>query len=301
MTSSRYPIRPPFGGHEKFVFRQGWLKKGLDAAQADPTIFTRPDAFVTLGVGKNMAASIRYWGLAVGFLQESTQTRGHIEPTDLGRAILGENGWDPYLEDIGTLWLIHWQLASNQGRGLVWYLTFSRYFDVEFRKEQLIAFLEKQFTHLGIQTTPAMIEREVDVFLRTYTPAQTRQGVSLEESLDCPLVDLNILRHSEKVYRFDVGYKASLPVEVFGYCLLKFLRERINSRRTVTVDECIYQPASPGQVFKLDENTVIDYLERLEVLTGSALRIQENSGLRQVYLPSISPNIEQDLLRGYYA
>ncbi len=301
MTSSRYPIRSPFGGHEKFVFRQGWLKKGLDAAQADPAIFTRPDAFVTLGVGKNMAAAIRYWGLAVGFLQESAEGRGYVEPTDLGRAMLGEDGWDPYLEDIGTLWLIHWQLANNQGRGLVWYLAFSRYFDVEFRKEQLITFLEKQFEQLGIQTTLAIIEREVEVFLRSYTPAQTRQGGSPEESLDCPLIDLNILRHSDKVYRFDVGYKASLPVEIFGYCLLEFLHARIHLRRTVTVDECIYQPGSPGQVFKLDENTVIDYLERLEALTDGALRVQENSGLRQVYLSSILPNMEQDLLRGYYA
>lgn len=293
--------RPSFGGHEKFVFRQGWLKKGLDAALADPFIFTRQDAFVELGVGKNMAASIRYWGLAVGFLQEAAKVRGHVEPTALGKAVLGEDGWDPYLEDIGTLWLIHWQLASNQGRGLVWYLVFSRYFDVEFRKEQLIEFLQKQLVHLGIQTTPTMIEREVDVFLRTYTPAQSRHGASPEESLDCPLVDLSILRHSEKVYRFDVGYKASLPVEIFGYCLLEFLRGRVDSRRTATVDECIYQAGSPGQIFKLDENTVMDYLEKLDTLTSGALRIQENSGLRQIFLQSISPEMGQDLLRGYYA
>lgn len=25
--------RPPFGGHEKFTFRHGWLKKGLDASR----------------------------------------------------------------------------------------------------------------------------------------------------------------------------------------------------------------------------------------------------------------------------
>lgn len=293
--------RPAFGGHEKFVFRQGWLKKGLDAAQADPAIFTRQDAFVELGVGKNMAASIRYWGLAAGLLEESTKVRGWVEPTAFGQMLLGEKGWDPYLEDIGTLWLIHWQLASNHGRGLVWYLAFSRYFDVEFRKEQLIDFLEKQFVNLGIQTTPAMIEREVEVFVRTYTPVQVRQGASPEESLDCPLVDLNILRHSEKVYRFDVGYKASLPVEIFGYCLLQFSSERADSRRTITVDECIYQPGSPGQIFKLDDNTVMNYLETLETLTSGGLRIQESNGIRQVYLHSVSSEVGKNLLRGYYA
>jgi len=40
--------RPPFGGHEKFVFRQGWLKKGIDAALEDPSIFVQQDAFASV-------------------------------------------------------------------------------------------------------------------------------------------------------------------------------------------------------------------------------------------------------------
>ena len=56
--------RPTFGGHEKFVFRHGWLKKGVDGVREKPLIFNSDEALMTLGVGKNMVRSIRYGALA---------------------------------------------------------------------------------------------------------------------------------------------------------------------------------------------------------------------------------------------
>src|SRR2546423_1123874 len=50
-----------FARHETFYPRSGWLKKGFDAASVDPMVFLRDDAPLRLGVGKNMARSIRYW------------------------------------------------------------------------------------------------------------------------------------------------------------------------------------------------------------------------------------------------
>ncbi len=305
MSLSGHQSRLPFGGHEKFAFRQGWLKKGVDAVLNDSLIFSREEAFVALGVGKNMAASIRYWGLALGLLQETPIEKSRAreaQVTPLGHALLADGAWDPYLEDIGSLWLLHWQLASNQERGLVWYLSFSRYYDIEFRKVSLIEFLKKQLTQLGIETTEGMIEREVDIFLRTYIPAQSKKGGSDEESLDCPLVDLSLLRTSpgETVYRFDIGSKQSLPTAVFGYALCTYLAEKAAQRSTATVDECLYMPGSPGQIFKLDENSVVTYLEELDTLTGGALSLQETAGVRQLYLHDFSPNLGWDLLGGYY-
>jgi hypothetical protein len=103
------------------------------------------------------------------------------------------------------------------------------------------------------------------------------------------------------VYRFNVGAKSSLPAAVFGYALLGFLAEKSTRQRTVTVDECMYSPGSPGQIFKLDENSVVTYIEDLEVLTNGALTLQETAGLRQIYLHSASPELGWNLLRGYYA
>lgn len=48
-----------FSGHETFVLRSNWLKKAYDLLQQTPDLFFREEAFVRLGVGKNMAQSIR--------------------------------------------------------------------------------------------------------------------------------------------------------------------------------------------------------------------------------------------------
>jgi hypothetical protein len=283
-------IKPTIGGHEKFVFRYGWLKKGVDGLSKDPRLFTRDEAPVALGVGKNMVRSIRYWCLATGLFEETTskKTGRNLQLTDLANRIFAEAGWDPYLEDTGTLWFLHWQLANNLTRTLIWHLTFCTYHENEFTKRQLMAFMSKQLERRRISITTGAIEREIDVCLRTYastTRRTTADGI-LEETLDCPLVELDLIRFfsEDNVYRFNIGGKATLPAEIFGYTLLKYLPKVIGTRRTVTVDECLYGDGSPGHIFKLDENSIIEYLETMEQLTDGRLRLQETAGLRQLYL-----------------
>lgn len=282
--------KPTFGGHEKFVFRYGWLTKGVDALSENPAVFSDDNALVVLGVGKNMVRSIRHWCLAAGLFKETRgkdSTRG-LQLTNLAHRLIANDGWDPYLEDTGTLWLLHWQLVTNLTRALIWHLSFCAYYEAEFTKKQLAAYAGKQLDRRGVSTTAGTIEREIDVCLRTYVTAT--RGVSIEgiseETLDCPLAELNLMQFmtEDSVYRFNVGPKITLPTEVFGYALLTFLPTVAKNRRTVAVDECVYKEGSPGQVFKLDENSVIEYLEALEELTAGQLRLQDTAGLRQLYL-----------------
>ncbi len=296
-----------FGGHEKFVFRQGWLKKGVDLVNEDPTIFTQSDAVVRLGVGKNMVRSIRHWCLATGILENRPGTpRAELRTTTLGELLLGERGWDPYLEDVGTLWLLHWQLIADAGYSLVWRLVFTSFLDREFTKQKLVGFVGHQFEREEIHTTSRMIEREVDTCLRTYVPIQAKNAKSFEDSLDCPLAELGLIRmaREERLYSFAIGPKPPLPAQVFGYALLQYLGQIAQHRRTVAVDECLYKPGSPGQAFKLDENSVVAYLEALETLTNGRMHLHETAGLRQLYLHDwpLDNTDEQplDLLRSYY-
>lgn len=286
-------LRPTLGGHETFVFRDAWLKKGVDAATRQPTIFTDDEALVVLGVGKNMVRSIRHWCLATGTLNEITtdrKSRG-LRPTAFGATLLGDAGWDPYLEDPGTLWLLHWQLATNMVRGLVWHLVFSAFYEPEFGKKQMATFVGKRLEQMGVVTTQGTIEREIDCCVRTYSPAI--RGVSTiagDESFDCPLTDLGLLRFlpDDNIYRFSVGPKPTLATPIFGYALLAFLAQVAPTRRTVAIDECVYHEGSPGQIFKLDENSVVEYLEALSALTDGRLRFQETAGLRQIYLDELA-------------
>lgn len=301
--------KPIFGGHEKFVFRDAWLKKGVDAASQNPAIFNDDEALVILGVGKNMVRSIRHWCLATEVLGELTtdrKARG-LQPTAFGTSLLGDTGWDPYLEDPGTLWLLHWQLATNLVRGLVWHLVFSAFYEPEFNKKQMATFVSRRLELMGAVTTQGTIDREIDYCVRTYVPAiRAVSTLAGDESFDCPLADLGLLRFvpDENIYRFSVGPKPTLATPVFGYALLAFLAQAAQTRRTVAIDECIYHEGSPGQIFKLDENSVVEHLEGLADLTDGRLRFQETAGLRQIYLDQLAADELQSmgtaLLDRYY-
>jgi hypothetical protein len=177
---------------------------------------------------------------------------------------------------------------------------------MEFTSSGLRKYVASQVDQHGINTTSGTIDREVEVCLRTYVPAKSKQGTITEESLDCPLAELDIIRFvvDDGVYRFNVGPKPSLAPAIFGYALMRFLSKTVGNRRTVAIDECIYQPDSPGQVFKLDENSVIGYLEALEEITQAKVRLQETAGLTQLYLhESLGTDFDAQaltLLRGHY-
>ncbi len=99
------PQKYTFSGHDSFQCRQLWLKKGYDFAAAGRS-FAEESAVLELGVGKNMVSAIRYWLRAFGITAE-----GDV-PTDFGNRLLGDTGWDPYLEDEASLWLLHYQLVK---------------------------------------------------------------------------------------------------------------------------------------------------------------------------------------------
>jgi len=306
LTSSEV-LRPTFGGHEKFVFRNGWLKKGYDAFRVDPSIFNKDEALVVLGVGKNMVRSIRHWCLATGLLQENGYgPTKDITTSRFGDSLFDNHGWDPFLEDTGSLWLIHWRLFSNPVRAFVWPVVFSAFYDSEFSKKQLITLATRAIEQLNVRTTEGTIEREIDCILRTYISANGMKGQPNEENMDCPLTELELIQPipSENAFRFNVGPKPSLPVSVFGFALIDYLERRLDTRRTVAVEELLYQTGSPGQAFKLDENSLIEYLEKLEFDLSGQVQVNETIGLRQLYLADdFVENMEEAayrLLGDYY-
>jgi hypothetical protein len=188
----------------------------------------------------------------------------------------------------------------------MWSVAFSSYVESEFSKKQLGNILSRQLELAAVRSTPGGISREVDTFLRVYTTSIKNEAAS-EESLDCPLTDLNLIQHlvEENLYRLNIGAKSSLPVEIFGYALLHFLAQYIQNRRTLAIDEALFQNGSPGQAFKLDENALIEYLEQLETRTGGKIRLNDTAGLRQIYLEEDTiqdyAQIAQHLLQQYYA
>ncbi|MCR5455444.1 MAG: DUF4007 family protein, partial [Bacteroidales bacterium] len=91
-----------FSGHESFPCRTLWLKKGYDFIDSDEN-FNADDAVVKLGVGKNMVSAIRYWYKAFGFNSDFSNVADFILKNKFGK--------DEFLEDLGTLWLLHFLIV----------------------------------------------------------------------------------------------------------------------------------------------------------------------------------------------
>jgi len=289
-----------FSGHESFVFRHTWLTKGVTACANDPAIFRRPDALVVLGVGKNMVDSIRYWCLATQLIEERPEERYSYHPTWIGEAVFIRNGgWDPYLEDEGTLWLIHWLLATNPVFATTIYFAFNELARLEFSRSTLYEAISRLANKLQARVTPNTLRRDVTVLIHSYVGGRGVHTSSVEDSLDCPLANLKLLYEEplRQTYAFARGPKDTLPDAVFLYALWAYAK-RQGGRKSFTFDELAYFPFSPGRVFKLDETALAERLERMGLLTQGAWQLTETAGYRQVILRQ-DVNIFQ-ILDDYY-
>lgn len=298
--------RGAFAGHETFPFRTMWLRKAVESTERDTRVFRRDDAMVELGVGKNMVRSIRHWGLATGMIHKDPtvhDNRGReLCPTVLGEALMADDGWDPFLEDPGTLWLLHWQLASKPSPGTTWYWTFNHAPQLEFNKQELLGWLSKLVAQQGwSRVAESSLKRDIDCFLRTYVPTKPSKKIPLEDTLDCPLVELGLIREfSTKGNHVIVrGEHASLPDAVFTHALCVFIERSELTSKTIPIDSISFKPGSPGRVFCLSEEALLRRLERLDEATDGLMVFDETAGLRQVLIHDMPD--EDDLLHHYYS
>ena len=262
------------------------------------------DALVTLGVGKNMVKSIRHWCLATQVAEplQVTKKRGkELKPTELGHRLVADGGWDPYLEDPASLWLLHWLLLTSLSHATTWYVAFTDFHESFFTKKTLQELITRNYAkRTQTQATDRSLSRDIDCFIRTYVSSHSSDKVVLEDTLDCPFVELGLIRvrSDGTEFRFDVGPKASLPAAVFGFALVKYFEQRDEKRRTMSFSECLYGPGSPGQAFKLDENSVVGYMDELQEFTRGSLGLDETAGLKQIYVQESLDAM--DLLSGHY-
>lgn len=287
-----------FSGHETFVFRYPWLKKAVDAVAIDPRVFGQEDSIVTLGVGKNMVRSIRHWGLATGVLQEEPKTRGtSMLLTSFGKFLFGDDmlaGVDPYLEDPNSLWLLHWNLLSNGDRSTTWQWAFNRFPSNEFTREGLAQSISDECQRLNLQPpTEGTLRRDVEVFIRTYLSSRAAKTAAIEDSLDCPLTELGLVEEvsGTDLLKIKRGPKTTLSNEVFAYCLVDFWNRTAVALTSLAFGDIAYAQNSPGAIFKLDENSLVERLEALHDTTNGALSYTETAGLKQVYRhkPEVAP------------
>jgi len=296
-------IYPIFARHETFHPRFGWLKKGFDKATDDVSVFSKESAPVVLGVGKNMVKAIRYWCVAFKIVDELKNNGKNVHhPTNFAKKLLGENGWDPFLEDPASLWLLHWNLFKPPCNAPVWHFTFTELNKVEFSSEDILFSLKEyknsQFPNKKI--SDSSLKKDVNCLLRMYTE-QVAQKNRKEESLACPFTDLGIINTdtNSKRFVFKYGDKPTLPSEMIVSACLEFASSFEDDVKTVAMSRLLYDAGSPGQAFKLNESSLSNAIESI-AKEVEEIHLTDAAGMMQIAYDSDPLELSAELLDKYY-
>lgn len=279
------PDKMAFGRHETFALRYGWLSKGFQAMVEKKSIFESDDATVKLGVGKNMVTAIKYWLRACRMIDPVENT-----PTQLGEEVLSVDGFDPYLEDEATIWLLHWLLATNAELATSWYWFFNRFHKSEFTGQELgTALVDFVNDKVVNKKKPALATLSNDAALipRMYTQSTGNTRTPLEEALDSPFSLLKLVTQSAggRSYQSRPMARPDLPLGVLGFAVCEMFE--MKKTTVIPVEDFMYSkdnyPAI-GSVFRLTESDLVAKLEKLVNYMPGVFDIRDTAGQHQLYL-----------------
>jgi hypothetical protein len=308
---------PRFGRHETFPPRFGWLHKAYMQVRLDSDIFHREDAPVSLGVGKNMVNAMRYWSQAFKLTREHPHKdpayRAYVaSPTWQARWLLGEDGADPYLEDTGSLWLLHWWLlSSGAGKCLApsWYVMFhlapfsrvtagdmasviARHVNESYPEEALPA--------------PESVSRDVDCLIKMYALNQEHNPQSpgsFEDLLMSPFRELGLLegqgRGRDRTWTFTSGLRVNLPAPVLAYACLDYAADSSAGSGSISLARLANEPGAPGRAFRIGEPELAKAIEPA-VRQHGALHVTESLGQRSLSFTAAPKQLAWDILDDYY-
>lgn len=227
LTTNKRSIKFTFSGHESFQCRHLWLKKGYDFVNKKKS-FSNDDAVVELGVGKNMVSSIRFWMKAFNLLTASD------ELTDFAHKLLADKGgYDPYMEDEGTLWLLHYQLVKK-GFASTYSIVFNelRREKIEFTKDNFISYIKRKTeTEKSFQFNPKTLHEDFSVLTKMYLRSDT-QSKDREDSFSGLLTELSLLKCYQKkievekktevidIYSIENSERTEIPDEIILFAIL---------------------------------------------------------------------------------
>ena len=261
-----------FSGHESFPCKALWLKKGYDFIVQGKD-FNSPDAVIDLGVGKNMVASIRYWLRVFGICDGN-------QPTWLGNYLFNEvNGKDKYIEDLATIWLLHFNLVFLKEASLynMFFCGLQRERS-KFEREQIVTYAKLKLVEAGKQYlfNENTMKKDVGVLLQIYTLPRKPQS---NEDFSSLLIDLDLIRQSSegKGYYFNVDGKRKVTKEIFLYGLLKLKKqEGDNTIPFDTIQERI------GLVFCMQDFETIEMLKQLANDYSQYFAYSDVAGIKQI-------------------
>ncbi len=264
-----------FSGHDSFQCRQLWLKKGYDYVQEGKN-FNDEDAVVQLGVGKNMVSSIRFWLKAFNIIDNKDI------PTEFGKLLFDdENGYDPFLEDEASLWLLHYQLVKN-GFASIYSIIFN-----EFRKEKLF-FNKETFVNyvkrIGKSNTDLnfnenTVAKDFIVFANLYK--NDPESKDVEDSFSGILSEIELLKTTgkgkEEQFYIENSERDNLPEAVVLFTIL----DNSNYGNSISLNSLEFDLNSPGSVFALNRSGLMNKISEI-VSEFKDITFTDQAGIKEL-------------------
>lgn len=284
-----------YSGHETFPCRYAWLPKAFSAIEKDRLAFSDEEgAMIRLGVGKNMVRAIRFWMVEMSVAVKHAE--GGYQPSEFAMRVLDRaEGIDPFLEDIRTLWLLHWKLATHSIEAplFAWDFLINQWQSPEISRSAVLQAFRRAADKEVRPPSDVTLDQHFDTFLHTYVPTRSRKGEIQEDNLDCPLVELDFITlvgerrldgtgKREPIYAFRIEDKADITPDLFAYALHDYWIRRRPTERSLTFKDVAFGHGSPGQVFKLPEWATRQRLEVLSSDSASPFRYAESATQQQI-------------------
>lgn len=280
-----------FSGHDSFQCRQLWLKKGYDFVK-EGNNFNQEDAVVKLGVGKNMVSSIRFWLKAFNVIDQKD------EPTEFGQKMFElETGYDPYLEDEGSLWLLHYQLVKT-GFASTYNLIFN-----ELRKEKMqfsavnfVSYIKRlSEKHDGIPFNENTLTKDFTVFTNLYK--NDTDAKDIEDSFSGILSELELVRRigkqKDSLFHIENADRENLPASILLYAILDNPKYGLS----VNINNLEYDWNSPGSIFCISRNGLLNKISEI-VSDYDFVTFTDQAGIKEMQFKS-KPN-PFEILESYY-
>ena len=285
-----------FRAHDTFFIRKGWLNKGLRNVNADAGVFmgSKGNPMDVLGIGANMVKALRYWLQAVRLTSEPASGRKEQTFTDFGNVVF-EN--DPYIEEMGTLWILHYQLASNKEEATAWYYFFNEFKASEFTKEDFVKQLSNYVRINGEEVSERSLEDDYNCIINTYVSRMKSnpEKVQPESNIDCPFGELGLIdiaNRKEKLYRKATPKKDLIhPLVVLAVIL-----DQADGKEEIKISSIQNDPCNVGKIFNLDIITLTALLYKIELM--GYIKVIRTAGLDVIRITKDTSFIE--CIKDYY-
>lgn len=288
-----------FRAHDTFFIRKGWLSKGMRCVKEHPDVFIsrEENPMDMLGIGANMVKALRYWLQVVGLTEEPASGKRNQSFTALGERIYDN---DKYIEELGTLYLLQYELASRRDDATAWYFFFNEFTMSEFTKEAFVEALQKyiRMSENGEECAIRSLNDDFSCIINTYVPRYkiNPNKVSPENNIDCPLGELGLIDILNKKKK---TYKKSTPSAqtINPWVALAVIVKNAGERKEISLNELLSSPCNIGRVFNLDSIALLDVLYQIEKL--KMIKINRTAGLDVI---TILENLSYlDCVDQYYA